>query len=258
MRLLIQLNFLFLVSITFGQAYSLEEKLQGYAVHDEMVTFIYDPVVYEVSPNNVSVTGAFRSWDTKMDNPSWQLKQNDDLWLLSIDNDDYKIIQPNTKFKFRTNEGEWMQPPTEAKNESGGDLIFMKTTMNKSLKAELKDPTTIWAEVIGERPLDITDYKITNAHGYEVPIASVLPNTATETLIKTAEEMDIKRVYFLEIPGMGLKAFCSFDGWFRELYSSKDFGANVYEDHTSIRVFAPRATGLKLYFIKVRMIQKHT
>jgi len=250
MKLILQLNFLFLVSFVFGQSFSDEEKLQGYAIIDQDVTFVFDPPIYDVVPDKVVVTGAFRSWDAAMDDSLWQLRQTGELWVLEIANAGFATIQPNTKFKFRINEGEWLQPPLEASNESGGDLIFMKTTIIKDLKAELRGPTTIWAEVTGQRPLDKEAYKITDAAGNEVPIASVLPNTASGTLIKTAKEMDIKRVYFLEIPGMELKAFCSFDGWFRKLYSSKDLGANVFEGQTSIRVFAPRATGMKVYLYK--------
>lgn len=250
MKLILQLNFLFLASSIFGQSFSAEEKLQGYALNEDEVIFIFDPAIYGVDPDRITVTGQFRNWDTTMDDSLWQLHQTWELWVLEIANVDFATIQPNTKFKFRINTGEWMQPPTNANNEEGGDLIFMKTTITKDLKAELRGPTTIWAEIIGERSFDKADYRITDATGKEISIASVLPNTATSTLITTADEMDIKRVYFLEIPDLELKAFCSFDGWFRELYSSKELGTNVSDNQTSIRVFAPRATGMKVYLYK--------
>ena len=250
MKIFLLPGFLFLVSFIFGQAYSDEERLQGYSITDDTLTFIFDPAVYGVNPDKVAVTGQFRSWDKNMDNPFWQLNHIDDLWILSVGNKEYKMIQPGTKFKFRINNGEWMQPPADANNESGGDLIFMKTTINKDLKAELLGTATIWAKITGERPLLKSAYKITDAEGNEVPIASVLPNTSTETLITTAEELDIRRVYFLEIPALELKAFCSFDGWFRELYSPKELGAVINEEQTTIRVFAPRANLLKIYLYK--------
>jgi pullulanase/glycogen debranching enzyme len=250
MKLILQLNFLLLVSSIFGQSFSDEDKLQGYAINDQDVTFIFDPSIYDVLPDKVVVTGAFRNWNGNMDNPLWQLHHSGELWVLKVTNADFETIKPNTKFKFRINHGEWIQPPTKANNEDGGDLIFMKTTKTKDLNAELLGPTTILAKIIGERPLLKSAYKITDAEGNEIPIASVLPNTATVTLITTAEEMDIKRVYFLEIPALELKAFCSFDGWFRELHSPKELGANVYEDQTSIRIFAPRANLVKVYLYK--------
>ena len=61
---------------------------------------------------------------------------------------------------------------------------------------------------------------------------------------------DIRRVYFLSIPELGLKVHCSFDGWFRALYSHKELGANIDNGKTIIRVFAPRAEKLKVYLYK--------
>ncbi len=123
-------------------------------------------------------------------------------------------------------------------------------SQNPTLKAELHDSRTIWAEIIGERPLDKSAYKLTDAAGNEIPITAVLPNTASLTLIKTAVDMDIRRVYFLEIPPLKLLAFCSYDGWFRDLYSEKELGANIHGNQTSIRVFAPRAELMKIYLYK--------
>ena len=132
-------------------------------------------------------------------------------------------------------------------------ILFMSANLysqQTSLKAELHDSRTIWAEVKGERSLDVADYRITDAEGKEVPIAVVLPHTASLILIKTAEDINIKRVYFLEIIPSKVLAFCSFDGWFRYLYSSKELGANIHDGKTSIRVFAPRAEGMRVYLYK--------
>ena len=126
----------------------------------------------------------------------------------------------------------------------------MKDHIVAGLKAEFRGPFTIWANVTGERPLDIADYRVTDAKGNEVPLAGVLPNTATGTLISTAEPMDIKRVYFLEIPSLNIKSHCSFDGWFRKLYTDKDLGANINDHKTTIRIFAPRAELVKVYLYK--------
>jgi len=131
--------------------------------------------------------------------------------------------------------------------------VFTKTKITvNSLLAEIRGPKTIWAKIVGNRPLTKSSYKLTDATGIEIPIASVLPNTASETLIIPRTELDIKRVYFLEIPNLNLKAFCSFDGWFRELYSEKELGANIGGDKnsTSFRVFAPRAEQMRLYLYK--------
>ena len=56
MKLILQLNFLFLASSIFGQSFSEDEKLQGYAIHEEKVTFIFDPAIYEVNSDRVLLT----------------------------------------------------------------------------------------------------------------------------------------------------------------------------------------------------------
>ncbi|GAB4405436.1 MAG: hypothetical protein OHK0039_06430 [Bacteroidia bacterium] len=118
------------------------------------------------------------------------------------------------------------------------------------LKAELKSATLIWAEIPGERPLLPSAYRITDAQGAVIPVAGVLPNDATGTLITPARPLDKKRVYFLEIPDRNLRTVCSFDGWFRETYSTKALGANIDEGRTVIRLFAPRATAVKVYLYR--------
>jgi pullulanase/glycogen debranching enzyme len=250
MKTVLSILAFFLLLDAFGQDYTEEEKLQGYTVETLNVIFIFDPAIYNVNPERVVVTGAFRGWDAGMDKTEWQLINSGKLWTLNVPNPDFETIQPNTKFKFRINEGEWIEPPAEAFNKNGGDMVFMKTTTTKDLKAELYDSYTIWATVVGKRPLVKTAYKLSDVAGNIIPIAEVLPNTESLTLIKTDKKLDIKRVYFLEIPEHGLKAFCSFDGWFRNMYSSKELGANIHENKTTIRVFAPRAERMKVYLYK--------
>ena len=242
--------FFFLFSApTWAQTYTTTEKEQGYSISEAKVTFIFDESLYNLKPNKVVVTGEFRNWDSNM-NDKWKLEKFNSLWTLSIINDDFTTIRPNTKFKFRINDGKWIDPYEKAPNKIGGDLVFMKGFIINELRAELKNATTIWAKTTKERPLSKEAYRLTNAKGEEIPIAAVLPNTASETLIITAEPLDIKRVYFLEIPSLHLKSFCSFDGWFRELYSNKELGATIYDNKTTVRVFAPRATDLKIYLYK--------
>ena len=90
-------------------------------------------------------------------------------------------------------------------------------------------------------------YKITDAHGAEIPVAGVLPNGASTLLVAPDKALDKKRVYFLEIPAKNLKTHCSFDGWFRETYSTKELGANIKNNETTIRLFAPRAENVRLH-----------
>lgn len=252
---LVPLLFLFNVSLLQAQSFTGQQKLQGYAVFGNKVTFIFDEEVYKVMPKKVVVTGEFRKWDQDM--TQWQLKKTGQQWLLTFDNTDFKVIKPNQKFKFRTDNGEWLDPPAKAKNSQGSDLVFMPQKITTGLKAELRSNCLIWAEVKApQRPLRPKDYRITDAQGNIIPVAGVLPNGALSTLITPAKVLNKKRVYFLEIPSLGLKTHCSFDGWFREAYSTKELGANIDKGKTNIRIFSPRADKVKLYLYKGRLDKK--
>jgi pullulanase/glycogen debranching enzyme len=233
-----------------GQSFTEEEKMQGYSVTKDQVVFVFDQTLYRVNPQKVVVTGNFRNWNQDMNNDDWQMKKSNDLWVLKVNNEDFSSIRPNDEFKYRIDDGEWLSPPKEADNEQGGNLVFMKDHEMPGLKAELKNAHTIWAKVTGQRPLSKEAYRVTDAAGNEVPIAGVLPNTSEGTLISTAEPMDIKRVYFLEIPELDLRTNCRYDGWFRLMYSDKELGANVEGNSTVIRIFAPRAEMVKVYLYK--------
>ncbi|MEL6823382.1 MAG: alpha-amylase family glycosyl hydrolase, partial [Calditrichota bacterium] len=230
-----------------AQSFTLEEKMQGYKQDGTDVVFIFDPALYGVSAENATVTGIFRNWDQSMASEDWQLKQEGSVWTLKVDNTDYTTIYPHNEFKFRVNDGQWLSPPAGAVNEQGGNLVFMKGAVINTIKAELRGPRTIWATIAGDRPLDPKAYRLTNAEGKEITIAGILPNTASETLITTGEDIDIRRIYYLEIPESNLKTLCSFDGWFREIHSTKELGANIEGNKTTVRLFAPRAEMVKLY-----------
>ncbi len=248
-----------LLYTTFAQAQSFtgDQKNQGYALFGSKVTFIFDEALYGKTPQKVVVTGEFRNWDQNMEAVAWQLKKTGEQWLLTVDNADFKKIKPRTKFKYRVDNGEWLDPPAIAKNKQGSDLVFMPQAFIAGLKAELRNERLIWAEVRAQkRPLLPQDYKITDAQGRTIKVAGVLPNGATSTLITPAEPLNKKRVYFLEIPSLKLKTHCSFDGWFREAFSSKELGANIDQGKTTISIFSPRAEQVKLYLYKGRQDKK--
>lgn len=227
------------------------ERLQGYSTQHS-VTFIFDESVYPVTEvDRVVVTGSFSGWDFSMDDPSRTLtREGEGLWTLTLQNPNYNTVPPSAEFKFRINQGKWLDPPAKATNVKGGNLVFLMGVKPPGLKAELHDSRSIWAEVTGiDRPLEKNAYKLMNATGEEVEIEAILPNTDTKTLIKPAGEIDINRVYTLQIPGHNLEAVCSYDGWFRQLYSNKELGANIIKDgkETVFRIFSPRADLVKLY-----------
>ena len=212
------------------------------------VTFIFDEASYNVKPEKVVVTGEFRGWSQDMDDAAWSLKKTGEIWLLTFDNAQFSVIKPNTKFKFRINNGEWLAPYEGSPNTDGQDLFFEKDAVTDMLKAELLENGKIWVEVTGiKRPLKPEAYKITDAKGQEIKVTKVLPNGASTTLLSTDLPLDKKRVYFLEISEYNLKVHASFDGWFRTTVSSKELGANIDNGNTTVRLFAPRATMVKLY-----------
>ena len=254
MKNTLHILFTFLLPLSLAaQSLTGDQIKQGHAVLGDKVTFIFDETIYGVEAEAVYVTGEFRNWDQSLENPEWTLQKTGNLWLLSFDNPDYTIIRPNSKFKFRINDGTWMDPPEVATNKKGGDLVFLPMVNAPSLKAELLSDGLIWAEVNGKRPLDKASYRLTNAQGEEIPIAGILPNESRTLLIKASQDLDKKRVYFLEIPSLNLKSHCSFDGWFRTRYSSKELGANIDNGRTSIRLFAPRAEEVKVHLYKGRL-----
>jgi pullulanase len=230
-----------------GQAFSDSERLQGYLHRNDTSYFLFDAKLYGLTEVRRAVlTGSFREWSQDMDDPSWQIKDG----VLALPNPNFTNIPPRSEFKFRINDGKWLEPPTAAPNKKGGNLLFMHDMIVPSLKAEILSSGNIWLKVEGlPRPLASHSFRLTDASNQEVPISEVLPNTETESLLIPAKPIDIKRVYFVEIPAYGLKSWCSYDGWFRHLYSSKELGANVNEKGTQtvFRIFAPRAVRVMLH-----------
>lgn len=118
------------------------------------------------------------------------------------------------------------------------------------LRAEIEAPRAVWAMTQGwERDFAASAWRLVAENGRVIPVASVLPNTASRTLIVPGEDLDLKGSYRLEIPAANLGARVRPDGWFRTLYSAKPMGANVAADgaSTQFAVFSPRADAVRLY-----------
>ena len=239
---------------TLAQTFTPKEKKEGYAVREQMAYFIFSPSIYGTTPERVVVTGSFRSWSSDLTDKAWDLKKQDDIWVLGVDNSGFNKVPLRANFKFRVNnDGIWMDGPSTAENIKGTDLVFMHNIVPPTLKAEILANGNVWASVEGfERPLNPSAYKLTAHDGKEIPVVSVLPNNSKEVLIGTEFKLDPKNVYYLEIPAKQLKSWCSYDGWFRHLYSPKELGANVVEGGkaTVFRIFSPRATKVMLYLYK--------
>ncbi len=240
-------------TLSHAQGFSPSERLQGYALEQNNVYFVFDETVYGAAPRErVVVTGSFRGWSQDMTDPAWTLERptgSAGIWVLKVDGTGAAQLVAGAPFKFRVDGGTWMQPPQNAENQSGGNLLLDSPT---TMRAEIRGPRAIWMKRQGEdveRSVDVEGYRLTNGAGVDIPIEAVIPNTATETLIVPAVELDMRRVYYLEETRQGLRALCRRDPWFRTLYSSKPLGAEMTPDgsQTTFRLFAPRAQQVQLY-----------
>ncbi len=240
------------------QSFSSEERIAGFAHRDGVSWLVFDPDVYGLAqPERVVVTGAFRGWSQDMEDPQWQLVREPEgqLWFLRIDNPNYAVLSPASPFKFRINAGAWLDPPAAAVNLEAGNLLFAPGIEPVRLRAESRTINTFWMRLTGEgvqRTLDPNDYRLTDDQGRSIPIAQILPNTASDAMVCLASPIDPRRVFYLESLRHGLKSLCKRDGWYRTLYSHKPLGANVASDGqtTTFRIFAPRATRVVLYLYR--------
>ena len=234
---------------------AVSQTIEGYKVSGDTTVFVFNEKDYHVKNiNKVVVTGTFRKWSTDMDIEEWQLSKNGkNVWYLKKENPEFKMIPPHAEFKFRINEGEWLDPPAKAPNLKGHNLVFMHEVILPALKADILHNRGIWITVTGvSRPVQKLHYRLTDAFGNIIPIADILPNEESTALLVTGEEIDKRRIYYLEINHLQLRTLCTFDGWFRTLYSPKVLGAHLRENKyvTDFRIFSPRADLVKLYLYK--------
>jgi len=253
--------FLMLGVLMHAQQFTDAEVLQGYSHRNDTTYFLFDENLYErPHPVRSVVTGSFRSWSQDMADPSYQLKAtgfesltNGKVAVLPIYNPNFENIPPRAEFKFRINDGEWLSPPATAPNTTGGNLLFMQDMTPPTLHVEILSSGNIWVNIAGiERPLSAHSFILTDAKDNEVPLAEFLPNESYSGLLIPQEKIDPRRVYFLAVKDTKLKSWCSYDGWFREVYSNKELGANLNEKgtETTFRIFSPRAESVKLYLYK--------
>ncbi|MEM7658084.1 MAG: alpha-amylase family glycosyl hydrolase [Bacteroidota bacterium] len=235
--------------------------VQGFEQIGDSTGFFFDAEVYgKAAPQQVVVTGSFRNWSQEMDDAAWQLRKiTPSRWKLMVHNPTFEQIPPRAEFKFRINEGEWLAPPGSATNTIGSNLIAFPNMTPPLLAAEIHNSRSIWIRTDGyPRPLSPDAYRLTDAAGTVIPLADFLPNTEQEGMLIPGEDLDIGRIYYVEIPQQRLKSWCSFDGWFRKLYSDKELGANISKDgsQTTFRIFSPRAKQIKLYLYREATIQE--
>lgn len=236
-----------------------EVRQNGYLHQNDTTYFVFDALRYgRENVEKVVVTGAFRGWDQNMNDPQWLLKPingTGQLWYLPVVNRDMQTIPPSSPFKFRINEGAWLDPFTAAPNAEGGNLIFMKGMTPPALKATLNNKRAIYVKVQGEglsRPLDPHKWVITDVKGRLIPIREVLPLNANDAILVPAEDLNRKKVYYVNLPSLKMNTWADFEGWWRDLYSDKPLGATIHEarQSTHFGLFAPRADAVTLFLYR--------
>lgn len=247
------------------------QNANGYSYENDTLSFIFDEVTYkENAVKNVVVTGSFCNWSQDMSDKKWQLKrEKNGTWIKKVYNPNFEMINTNTSFKFRINDGKWLEPPANASNADGGNLIFMKGI----------EPPTLSATLVSDDQIEITlkgikkegnftattnDFMLSDAKGNLIPISELKfdidatsklenqPNSTVIIMAKPKNLIDKRRVYYIEMPNMKQKTLVTYDGWFKNLKSDKELGANLSSDgkQTIFRIFAPRASAIKLYLYK--------
>ncbi len=243
-------------------AQSNNDWLSGVLQKNDSIYFLFSEDIYQIKPAGISVTGSFRGWSQDLKDANWNLKNTSEgKWILGIYNPNFSKINPSTAFKFRTSEGQWLNPPKTAPNLDGGNLVFMKGFIPLTVEAGIVNNEKIQVVIKGinnakgSLKTNKEEFILTDAKGNKIGLQHIETQTQInlpaqiEIGLYPAQAIDKKRVYYIEIPSIQKKELCSFEPWFKNLKSDKLLGANIAEDglSTSFRVFAPRATKLRLY-----------
>lgn len=257
MRVLLAI--LFCISIAAGQmaGFTEQEKIQGYKSTPDSAYFIFDEQMYDVRPDRVVIEGSFRDWNHDMNDSRWHLKRvsPNGLWLLAVANPEFSIVPAGSVFKYRINACEWLSPPAGPPNQKSGNLVFAHLDSPLRLEAEIAGPEDIRL-IVKSGKVDYRYspglYELTDYSGREIPVKKVFYVEPGVLRIIPAEKLNIRRLHFLNTPYQKDRLTITYDGWFRQLYSDKELGANYDPDEnaTWIRLFAPRADLIKCYLYR--------
>lgn len=253
-----------------GGSYSAAERAQGYALRGETTVFVYDDALYGRTPERVAVTGAFRGWSDDMDVADWALAQEgaSGVWSLEIANPEFSVIGTSAPFKFRVDNGIWLDPPEAATNTQGGNLVFMDGVVPPRLVAELRGERSVWVEVSGEdltRPFSPEAYTIVRWDGERIPVATAIPNGASTAVLVPAAPLATNQVHYVEARLDGreqpIRGMARFDGLWRDLADAGPLGGRIVDRcpgcarldlATEVRLFAPRADSVTVHFYRDR------
>ncbi len=237
-----------------AQQYTSAERLQGYALRGDTAVFLFDEALYDVRPTRVLLEGGMRGWQHDMEDAAWALAKSAPPRVWELRKTSAKEFV-NARFKYRIDTGEWMNPPASATNVDAGNLVFEPSAPAPEFRAEIVAARHIRFYVLrgdASPSLDPAHYRLRRADGSPVPIAAVFWTGSRMVHVYPAEDLDIRRVYYLIVHGHEGEYLCSFDGWMRHCYTDAKLGAH-YEserDATTFRVMAPRADSVALYLYR--------
>lgn len=226
-------------------------RLRGYGTISGVSCFIFDEQLYNVRPAKVVVEGDFRGWNHDMEDTRWWLKKSDEsayIWFLEIPAE----IEKGSIFKFRIDDGQWMNPPDKADNVSDNNLRYGLAPEKLKMDPELIDSRNVGINYSGKNikySYDPNDYILRDHANTKIPLEKVMYIRPGYIQIRTGEEIDRTRIYYLEDLSHDIRSVCSYDGWFRHAYSAKKLGSyfNEKRGQTIFRIFAPRAKSVRLY-----------
>lgn len=134
--------------------------------------------------------------------------------------------------------------------------LFVTTTQAQAIvEASILGPRALVVTVNESfKPFSVEDLALTRLDGRGIPIASILPKRADTYLVVPDVDLDPARLHVLTSTEDGSRIFIRRDEWFKTLYSDKALGAIVSENrsYTDFRVFAPRATRVRLHLFADR------
>jgi len=248
--------FALLPLLLFSQNFTKAERLQGYAQHGDTTIFVFDASLYRVTPGKVVVEGAMRQWRHDMADTRWLLKRSkpeNNLWILAVLNPNFKKFPPGTLFKFRIDQGRWLDPPAGAPNVKNNNLILFADIKPLHVRALLVGLHDIRLQFPEKRPdsyvYNPEAYSIHSATGKNISVERVLYVAPGILQLVPQEKLDMRRPYFVQTPYQPQKLTVRYDGWFAHLYSEKKLGANYIarKKITTIRLFAPRADSVFVF-----------
>ncbi len=227
--------------------YTAKQYLQGYSLSENRVIFVFNSSLYGVKPNHVEIVGDFNDWGKKSIYKKLN-KETELYWTLEVPNADFDIIKPDTEFKFIVNEKEWVTPHRKNYSQRNNNFVFLPHWELPAFTAHLVDTETIRLTGQNITSWVVEDYKVMTCDDDPVPLDKIIPYTQDQIWIKTADHLDIRRVYKVILPKYKTEVFCDFEDIYDTLYSPKDLGATLIEGRTMIRIFSPQATRIICHF----------